>query len=194
MHYDDCYYLVRCYVNNIVKIKEILQNRFKYIFIDEAQDLEKYQLDIIESIFNTDESKCVIQRIGDINQSIYNSGRAIKVECDWKPRNPLHLNTSLRLTKEVSKVVDFFTLKKEFEHSNNESHEFKVAGASSIGQTIKPHLIILDNSTKGKLKSKFEDLFVNLIFMMFLNMKIRKEVTKLLAGVELGKKKTVKKD
>lgn len=158
LHYDDCYYLARWYVNNIVKIKEILQNRFKYVFIDEAQDLEKYQLEIIESIFNTGESKCVIQRIGDINQSIYNSGRAIKVECDWQPRNPLHLSTSLRLTKEVAEVVDFFTLKKEFEHQNKDTHEFKVEGKNIVGEVIPPHLFVFNNNTIEKLKPKFEEL------------------------------------
>lgn len=158
VRYRDCYSIAFQYVVEYCKIIDILRSRFRHIFIDEAQDLEKYQLDIIESIFNTNESTCVIQRIGDINQSIYNSGKSIKVECDWKPRNPLPLNISHRLTKEVAEVVDFFTLKKDFKHSNNESHEFKVVSASNIRQTIKPHLIIFDNNTKGQLKPKFEEL------------------------------------
>ncbi len=154
----DSYHIANEYTERYQSVKRILCKRFRYIFIDEAQDLEKYQLDIIESIFYAKESNCVIQRIGDINQSIYNSGKAIKVECDWKPRNPMYLNTSLRLTKEVAEVVDYFTLKKQFEHSNNESHEFKVIGASDIGQTIKPDLIIFDDNTTGQLKPKFEEL------------------------------------
>lgn len=158
LHYDDCYYLARCYLNTFCNVKKVLQARFKYIFIDEAQDLEKYQLDIIESIFNTGESNCIIQRIGDINQSIYNSGKSIKVECDWVPRNPLHLNSSLRLTKEIADVVDFFTLNKDFEHTSNESHNFKVVGEGEIETQILPHLIIFDGNTIEKLKPKFKEL------------------------------------
>lgn len=158
VRYRDCYSIAFQYVVEYCKIIDILRSRFRHIFIDEAQDLEKYQLDIIESIFNTNESTCVIQRIGDINQSIYNSGRAIKVDCDWKPRNPLHLTTSLRLTKEVADVVDYFTLKKESECENTTTHQFIVEGKNNVGQTIKPHLIIFDNNTKGQLKPKFEEL------------------------------------
>lgn len=158
LHYDDCYYLARCYINNFVSINKILQARFKYVFIDEAQDLEKYQLDIIESIFNTEESNCVIQRIGDINQSIYNSGKSIKVECDWEPRNPMPLNSSMRLTKEVADIVDCFTLKKDFSQINGEPLCFKVEGKRTIEGTIPPYLIIFNHDTTRELKPKFEEL------------------------------------
>lgn len=158
LSFEDCYFYGNTYFYRYPTIKNILQHRFKYIFIDEAQDLEKYQLDIIESIFNSDKSNCIIQRIGDTNQSIYNSGKTVKVECDWKPRDPMHLNTSLRLTKEVADVVDYFTLKDQFEHKNKDPHEFKVEGKNILDEVIHPHLFIFDNDTTGKLKPKFEEL------------------------------------
>lgn len=158
LSFEDCYFYGNIYFHRYPTIKNIIQHRFKYIFIDEAQDLEKYQLDIIESIFNTAESNCIIQRIGDINQSIYSCGKTVKIECDWKPRNPLHLNISLRLTKEIADVVDYFTLKNQFQHENKDTHKFEVKGINNIGKAIKPHLIIFDNNTISRLKPKFEEL------------------------------------
>lgn len=158
LSFEDCYFYGNTYFHRCPTIKNIIQHRFKYIFIDEAQDLEKYQLDIIESIFNTAESNCIIQRIGDINQSIYSRGKTVKIECDWKPRNPIHLNTSLRLTKEVADVVDCFTLKKQFEHKNKNTHQFKVEGKNILSEVIPPHFIVFDNDTIGELKPKFEEL------------------------------------
>lgn len=156
--YLDSYNIANEYIIKNEEVKPILRKRFKYIFIDEAQDLEKYQLDIIESIFNNKGSDCVIQRIGDINQSIYNNGKSIKVECEWEPRNPLFLKSSLRLTKEVAEIVDCFTLKKDFVHNDSRSHVFSVVGKSEIEQVIRPHLIIFDNDTIDKLRPKFEEL------------------------------------
>ncbi len=158
LSFEDCYFYGNTYFYKYPKIKRIMQNRFKYVFIDEAQDLEKYQLDIIETIFNSGKSNCIIQRIGDINQSIYNSRKTVKVDCDWVPRNPLHLNTSLRLTKEVADVVDYFTLKNQFEHENKNTHQFKVEGKNILGEVIPPHLFIFDNDAIDKLKPKFEEL------------------------------------
>lgn len=158
IRYRDCYSIAFQYIDEYCLIIDILRSRFKYIFIDEAQDLEKYQLDIIETIFNTAESNCIIQRIGDINQSIYSCGKTVKIECDWKPRNPLHLNTSLRLTKEIADVVDYFTLKNQFQHENKDTHKLEVKGINNIGKAIKPHLIIFDNNTISRLKPKFEEL------------------------------------
>ena len=51
------------------------------------QDLEQFQIDIIDKIFHSNDSATKIQRIGDINQSIYNSGKKVKIEADWQPRN-----------------------------------------------------------------------------------------------------------
>lgn len=75
LHFDDCYYVARKYLLKHPNICKILQSRFKYLFIDEMQDLEKYQIDIIEMIFTSETSNTTIQRIGDINQAIYNSSK-----------------------------------------------------------------------------------------------------------------------
>lgn len=138
------------------EIKEILQKRFKYVFIDEMQDLEKFQIDIIDNIFFADNSTTIIQRIGDINQSIYNSGKSIKENCDWVPRNKIYLTGSNRLTDEVANVVNYYTLDPQIDA--NGSKKFVVKGLAKINKPIKPHLIIFNKESKAKLQGKFEQL------------------------------------
>lgn len=160
LHYDDCYFYTKQYLFNFPEIKIILKNRFKYVFIDEMQDLEDSQIKIIDEIFYEKNSKTVIQRIGDINQSIYSSGKKVKVECDWKPRNPMYLNNSHRLTEENAKLVNCFTLDPQV-NSDGQSL-FKVEGLHKLDCPIKPHLILFEKSTTGTaLQNKFETLIKN---------------------------------
>jgi hypothetical protein len=143
--------------NNIIKI--ILQKRFKYVFIDEMQDLEKFQFDLIDNIFYSESSPTVIQRIGDINQSIYNSGKSIKENCDWEPRNPIYLTGSNRLTEDIANFVNYFTLDPQTDNEGNK--RFIVKGLAKTDKTIKPHLIIFNKISKDKLQNKFEELIKN---------------------------------
>ena len=53
--YDDCYIMAKAYMHSYPFVKESLRKRFRYIFIDETQDLKKYQLDLIDSIFNSNQ-------------------------------------------------------------------------------------------------------------------------------------------
>jgi hypothetical protein len=159
LHYDDCYFYAKQYLFNFPEIKIILKNRFKYVFIDEMQDLEEYQIKIIDDIFYDENSKTVIQRIGDINQSIYGSGKKVKVECAWQPRSPKYLNNSHRLTKEVARLVNCFTLDPQI---GSNGHRFKVEGLRTLDNPIKPHLILFDQKTTGEeLQNKFETLIKN---------------------------------
>ena len=61
LHYDDCYILADAYIRKYPFVKMALRKRFKYVFIDETQDLKKYQLDLIDSIFDSDE--CCIREL-----------------------------------------------------------------------------------------------------------------------------------
>jgi len=159
LNYRDSFYLADWYIEKFPQIKQILQSRFKYVFIDEMQDLETYQIGIIDRIFYGEKSPTIIQRIGDINQAIYNSGKRVKTKADWNVRKPMYLNDSYRLTKEVADIVNYFTLDKQ----KNEGDEprFVVNGKRKLEFAIKPHLILFDNSTKGILKGKFSELIKN---------------------------------
>lgn len=157
LKYSDSFELANYFLNQHPHIKKILQHRFKFVFVDEMQDLEASQINIIDDIFYDENSTTVIQRVGDINQSIYSSGKKVKIECDWKPRKPEFLNNSHRLTEEVAKLVNCFTLDPQ-EDPNNQPR-FKVEGLRKLDKPIQPHLIIFDLNISGdELQNKFEEL------------------------------------
>ncbi|WP_294297614.1 UvrD-helicase domain-containing protein [uncultured Chryseobacterium sp.] len=138
--------------------KEILQNRFRYVFIDEMQDLDFDQVQLIESIFFTEGSTTIIQRIGDQNQAIYSSS-SLHSENVWRTRNQidperfqadLSLNNSHRLTPIIGELVDGFALSR--------SSEYRVVGISNR-ESIPPHLLIFKDETHAKmLKERYIEL------------------------------------
>ena len=105
LHFDDCYFLADAYIKNNPKIIDILQNRFKFVFVDEAQDLQLHQLNLIDRIFNT--PSIVLQRIGDPNQSIYSK---VSKDCLWNIRAPKYLKKTLRLSAPIAEVVNYFAI------------------------------------------------------------------------------------
>ncbi|KIX20274.1 hypothetical protein SY27_14175 [Flavobacterium sp. 316] len=154
LHFDDGYFLANKYLLKFETIKLILQKRFKYVFIDEMQDLEEYQINIIDDIFFSKDSKTVIQRIGDKNQSIYN---IVKENCDWKTRQEydskytdLSFQNSLRLNSNVANLVDKLVLERP--------KNYKVVGAFN-GSELNPHLIVINNKTTGiQIQNRFIEL------------------------------------
>ncbi|MFH7000957.1 UvrD-helicase domain-containing protein [Flavobacterium bizetiae] len=159
LNYKDSFNIGNWNLINNAQIISILQNRFKYVFIDEMQDLEDFQIKIIDDIFYTNESKTIIQRIGDVNQSIFNSGKKVKIECDWKPRNKKFLKNSLRLTNEVALLVNKFILEPQFDERND---KLEVKGRKIIDKPILPHLIIINKKTTGEqIKEKFKQLITD---------------------------------
>lgn len=155
--YKDCYALSSLYLYKYPQIKKQLQQRFKYIFIDESQDLEELQLDLIDDIFIDKEVDCVIQRIGDPNQAIYSSSYKVKEECDWVSREELdptkknlYLTGSNRLTKINAELVNYFK-------SNNDDR-FKLQGKKITPNSINPHLLLFCENSKDNLIIKFKEL------------------------------------
>ena len=148
--YHNSFELDDYYLKKHSRIKEILRSRFKYIFIDEMQDLEKFQIDIIDKIFDGQDSPSIIQRIGDINQAIYNSAKKVKVEADWVPRNQMYLNGSNRLTRETASIVNCFTLDKQQDEMGKP--RFVVEGRRNLDMSIKPHIFLFDNNTLEQLE------------------------------------------
>ncbi|ESU28748.1 hypothetical protein FLJC2902T_13420 [Flavobacterium limnosediminis JC2902] len=159
LRYSDSISLSKYYITHHKELLKILQNRFKYVFIDEMQDLDQDQIDLIENIFFEEKSSNKIQRIGDKNQSIYSSAKSVSNDILWKTRNEidpikfpknLSLNNSHRLTPIVAKLVDGFVLKRDV--------DYKVVGTST-NNNIAPHLIIYKDEKDGKeLKNKFIEL------------------------------------
>lgn len=76
-------------------VKDILSQRFQYVFLDEAQDCSKIQLDILRKLFG-EGSDSVLQEIGDENQNISDGS--------WEAKSPLLLRKSNRFG---TGIVDF---------------------------------------------------------------------------------------
>lgn len=115
LSFRDSYYLAFCYLEKFPKIIKILQKRFQYVFVDEMQDMEQYQVDILEKLFY---KKFVLnhcfQRIWDKNQAIYSGFEASDIDNSkiWN-RKILKIEWSHRLTKSISKVVNCFQIEWE---------------------------------------------------------------------------------
>ena len=137
LHFDDAYFLAETYLIRHPSIKQLLQKRFAYVFVDEMQDMDKHQYDLLEKIFYSNgNSISKYQRIGDKNQSVYN-GEA-KVDIYWTDRDIiLPLNCSHRLSPSIADVVTNFAL---FRPTG-----FRIIGLGEV--EIKPHLIVYSIDT-----------------------------------------------
>lgn len=151
LHYDDCYYLGETNIREHPDIIDILRKRFAYVFVDEAQDMKGYQLNIIDKCFNCD--SVVLQRIGDPNQAIFDG---FSVNNTWESRNPFFINNSLRLTQEVASVVDHLVLDRGDDGQGGA--RFVVNGVRPQEPIIPRYLLLYNQDTIGGLKEKFKDV------------------------------------
>ncbi|MEX1014152.1 MAG: UvrD-helicase domain-containing protein [Candidatus Paceibacterota bacterium] len=146
LHFDDAYFLANQYINEFPEIVKILQKRFKFIFVDEVQDMDKHQYNLLENLFyDNKESSSIYQRIGDLNQAIHSN---ISFDDSWKLRDvKLEITGSHRLSSEVADVVKFFGVKPQKLEGLNKSYQHK------------PHIIIF-NDPKDVLP-KFTEIIKN---------------------------------
>lgn len=133
------------YLNTIPEISNIFSSRFKYVFIDEAQDTSAIQKEIIEKCFN---ENVIIQWIGDVNQGIMNDNYT---ETAWKPKNDdryelKYLSKSHRISQPIADVIKNIAI----------SPYDTLCGCDNI--PIKPVIIVFDDSTKDKILEKFAEL------------------------------------
>lgn len=99
--YDDAYFLAYKYLRENPNLKGVFSNRFLYVFIDEMQDTMKHQKELLELLFD---DSVVIQRIGDLNQSIYDQSGAIG---SWEvdSESSLEISDSKRFSKAIADIV-----------------------------------------------------------------------------------------
>jgi superfamily I DNA/RNA helicase len=79
--YRDAYSFANILLCKYLPITGYLQNRFKMVFVDEMQDMDKHQVDLLEILFYDEgKRKSLYQRIGDKNQAIHNPKIAGRIE------------------------------------------------------------------------------------------------------------------
>lgn len=147
LSFGDCYALAQKYLSNYPIIHKIINKRFQYVFIDEMQDMDTHQYELIEKIFTeNNDTNTIIQRIGDKNQSIYNS---IKAESIWQDRdNVLHLSNSQRLSRPIANIVKNFALYPE--------HCTDIQGMNEC--QLKPHILLFSDSSIKNVIPHFSQL------------------------------------
>lgn len=147
LNFDDAYFFAHLSLSLRPQLITILQKRFCYIFIDEMQDMDIHQYELIEKIFYDNEnSQSILQRIGDKNQSIYNS---VKTNSIWQDRDTvLYLSNSQRLSSPIANIVKNFALYPE--------HCTDIQGMSE--SQLKPHILLFSDSSIKNVISHFSQL------------------------------------
>lgn len=143
--FDDTYYLALEYITNYPNISNIFQKRFKYVFVDEAQDTNDKQFEIIERLFEN--SDVIIQKIGDNNQAIFNfSGEEAQ---GWQPKenNKIEIKNTKRLSKLISKQASKVALVPQ-----------ELSGKDSIN--IQPSIIIFEDNNIQDVIKKYAELII----------------------------------
>ena len=148
LRFIDAFYIAKIYLNENQNLKNIFSSRFKYVFIDEAQDTSAIQKEIIEGLFN---ENVIIQWIGDINQAIMNDNFS---ESAWKPEenksyHVLEITDSKRISQPIADVIKTVAVK-SYPTLN---------GIQGIN--LKPIIILFDNNNISQVLQKFAELLIN---------------------------------
>ncbi|MGL5766178.1 MAG: UvrD-helicase domain-containing protein [Sarcina sp.] len=146
LRYDDAYFLASLYLKEYSNLKKYFSNRFRYVFIDEMQDVSAVQMKILDAIFNDD--KVITQRFGDINQSIskFDSNHNI-----WNFNvDTMTINSSKRYGNKLIKFLEPLRVEKIGDMEGNEDID-----------TLNPHIIIFDDSTIDNVVLKYLDILNN---------------------------------
>lgn len=159
LHFDDAYTLAEFQLATIPHYKTLLQKRFKYVFVDEMQDMDTHQHDLVEKIFYDDgDSTSIFQRIGDKNQAIYN-GSSIHIDAIWSHRdNIFYLNGSHRINSNLAPLIERLALTpNEIEGRNKNDDGTEI--------DIKSHIILFNNETKTEVIKTYAEIINDLQVM-----------------------------
>lgn len=156
LHFDDAYTLAEFQLATVSHYHKLLQKRFKFVFVDEMQDMDIHQHDLLERIFYDNASSLsIFQRIGDINQAIYNGNSAYSDEI-WSHREKtLQLNGSHRINNKLAPIIEFLGITKFSIEGRNRNED-----GSEID--IKPHIIVFDNNNREHIIPEFAEIILRL--------------------------------
>lgn len=145
IRFKDAFSLAKLQLDAIPELNNIFSSRFKYVFIDEAQDTSAIQKEIIEKCFN---ENVIIQWIGDVNQGIMNDNYT---EAAWKPEKNdryelKYLSESHRFSQPIADVIKNIAI----------NPYATLCGCRNI--SINPVIMIFNDNTKEKVLDKFAEL------------------------------------
>lgn len=143
--YEDAYTLAFEYIREHPNIRELISKRFAYIFIDEMQDSSTIQSELLNKIFN---DNVVIQKIGDLNQSIFDYDADL--ECGWTVNDDITMciTGSKRFPNSIARKVENLCIRRQ-----------TIAGNGSQNE-ITPVIIVYDDYTIQQVLNKFGEIII----------------------------------
>ena len=145
------YHLGSVYLDKAPFVKQVFQRRFRYVFVDEMQDMDRHQYDLLESVFyDGGKSKSVFQRIGDKNQAIFSDD--VKIDEIWEDRDEayvLSLSGSRRLSREIAQAVEPFGMGGPTIEGRNRRNK------DGSPNALPPHVILFDDTSVEQVLPAF---------------------------------------
>lgn len=145
--FDEAYFIALKYLHDYAAIlAKAFQKRFAYVFIDEMQDTDSLQNEVINRLFSTPE--VVVQKIGDVNQSIY-AGK-VRAETIWRMEGPnqLTITGSKRFHETIAKLVRNICIEK-----NN-----PLIGCAEVVPKLTPTIIAFKKENIEQVIPRFAEL------------------------------------
>ena len=145
LSYDDAYFLAERYIEKHPNLKNVFGKRFAYVFIDEMQDSSTTQSELLNKIFN---DNVVIQKIGDLNQSIFDYDADL--ECGWTVNvdRTMCITGSKRFPSLIASKVENLCVLRQTITGNGRQNE------------ITPVIIVYDDNTTQQVLNKFGELII----------------------------------
>jgi hypothetical protein len=105
--YDEMYAIAQAYIHEYPNFTDALRFRFPWVFIDEMQDTDILQEQLLTQLFST---KVVMQRFGDVNQSIFNEIDEEGKQTCFPSLNPICLPDSKRFGEHIATSASRLTV------------------------------------------------------------------------------------
>jgi DNA helicase II / ATP-dependent DNA helicase PcrA len=143
--YEDAYSLAFEYIREHPEIKELISKKFAYVFIDEMQDSSTIQTELLNKIFN---DNVVIQKIGDLNQSIFDYDADL--ECGWTVNKDktMYITGSKRFPGSIASKVEKLCVHQQTITGNGRQNE------------ITPVIIVYNDNTLQQVLNKFGEIII----------------------------------
>lgn len=145
--YEEAYSIAFKYLRENPQLKELFSKRFPLVFIDEMQDMETHQSELISYL--CDGTSAIVQKIGDINQSIFNYSSSDK-QNEWRPKInlDLQLTETTRISENIVQVVKDICIAPQ-------------VMTGWINPTpFNPTIILFDDNSILNVKDKFGELVI----------------------------------
>ncbi len=145
--YEEAYSVAFKYIRENPQLLDLFHRRFPLVFIDEMQDMETHQSELLSYLF--DATPAIVQKIGDINQSIYNYSSS-EHQKEWTPKInlELQLTETTRISENIVKIIKDICLSPQ-----------EMRGWINP-KPLKPTIIVFTDSTILNVKDKFGELLI----------------------------------